>query len=107
MNNIDSHPRLLSLSTPPSSSRPSSIVPTTHTPSPRRSHDSQHDAHHFAHLSAHLHSTKAESGFQTSLRRLWSGVKEVAREHHRSVNAAYEATHGAGAGVRGVVGVRV
>lgn len=102
MNNMDSHPRVLSLST--GSSYASSIVPTPTASTPttqsqRASTDSQHAAHHFVNLG------KTEKSLNSSIRKLWREVKEVAREHHRSVNAAYEATHGAG--LRGVEGVRV
>lgn len=94
MNNLDSHPRLLSLSasTPSTStsSPPRSIISTASTPIPRPSTDSQHAAHHF------VGTGRAERSFRVEMRRLWEGVKEGAREHHRSVNAAYEATHGAG-----------
>lgn len=107
MNNMDSHPRILSLSSSSSSTHTPCTVPTaspsgtqSYGTTPRLSTDSQHAAHHFVNLNH-----KAEGRLNSSIRKLWREVKEVAREHHRSVNAAYEATHGAG--MRGVEGVRV
>ncbi|KAF3035933.1 hypothetical protein E8E12_005080 [Didymella heteroderae] len=107
MSNMDSHPRILSLSSasgPRTASNSSSIVSTPATQSTRVSHDSQHDAHHFVNMN------KTEKNLNSSIKKLWKQVKVAAQEHHRSVNAAYEATHGAGRmpGKFGVVGgVRV
>lgn len=94
MSNMDSHPRILSLSSASgvrASSNSSSIVSTPATQSARVSHDSQHDAHHFVNLNS-----KTEKNLNSSIKKLWKQVKVAAQEHHRSVNAAYEATHGAG-----------
>lgn len=93
MSNMDSHPRILSLSSASgvrASSNSSSIVSTPASQSARASHDSQHDAHHFVNMN------KTEKNLNSSIKRLWKSVKVAAQEHHRSVNAAYEATHGAG-----------
>ncbi|KAJ4402763.1 hypothetical protein N0V91_006984 [Didymella pomorum] len=95
MSNLDSHPRILSLSSASgvpraSSSNSTSIVSTPAGPSARASHDSQHDAHHFVNMN------KTEKNLNSSIKKLWKSVKVAAQEHHRSVNAAYEATHGAG-----------
>ena len=93
MSNLDSHPRILSLSSAsgvPRASNSSSIVSTPATQSARVSHDSQHDAHHF------VNANKTEKNLNSSIKKLWKSVKVAAQEHHRSVNAAYEATHGAG-----------
>lgn len=93
MSNLDSHPRILSLSSASgvrASSNSSSIVSTPATQSARVSHDSQHDAHHFVNMN------KTEKNLNSSIKKLWKQVKVAAQEHHRSVNAAYEATHGAG-----------
>lgn len=104
MSNIDSHPRILSLSSsssvPKSTSNSSSIVSTPVSQSRRVSHDSQHDAHHFVNLG------KTEKNSNSSIKKLWKQVKVAAQEHHRSVNAAYEATHGAGR-LGAIGGVRV
>lgn len=99
MNNMDSHPRVLSLSAG-SGSHSSSIVSTPVTQSRRASHDSQHDAHHFVSLG------KTEKSLNSSIKKLWKEFKLAAAEHHRSVNAAYEATHGAGARPGVLGGVR-
>lgn len=99
MNNLDSHPRVLSLSA--GSSANTSIVSTPITQSRRVSRDSQHDAHHFINLG------KTEKTLNSSIKKLWKDFKHAAAEHHRSVNAAYEATHGAGARVGALGGIRV
>jgi hypothetical protein len=103
MNNLDSHPRLLSLSAG-STNTPSIVsTPRTHTPldSRRASHESQHDAHHFINLG------KTETTLNSSIKKLWKDFKHAAAEHHRSVNAAYEATHGGGARIGALGGIRV
>jgi hypothetical protein len=99
MSNLDCHPRVLSLSA--GSSANSSIVSTPITQSRRVSHDSQHDAHHFVNLG------KTEKTLNSSIKKLWKDFKHAAAEHHRSVNAAYEATHGTGARLGAIGGVRV
>lgn len=103
MNNLDSHPRVLSLSAGSShkTSADTSIVSTPITRSRRASYDSEHDAHHFINLG------KTEKTLNSSIKKLWRDIKHAAAEHHRSVNAAYEATHGAGARIGAIGGVRV
>ncbi|KAJ8114064.1 hypothetical protein OPT61_g3965 [Boeremia exigua] len=103
MNNMESHPRVLSLGTGSSSQTPS-IVPTPTVQSRRASHDSQHDAHYFVNLNG---MSKTDRSLNSSIKKLWKDVKEAAKEHHRSVNAAYEATHGGGARTGTIGGVRV
>lgn len=100
MNNMDSHPRVLSLSAA-SGSHSSSIVSTPTTQSRRPSHDSQHDAHYFVNMG------KTERTLNSTIKKLWKDIKHAAAEHHRSVNAAYEATHGGGARMSALGGVRV
>jgi hypothetical protein len=99
MNNIESHPRVLSLSAGSSAMS----TPRTQTPfeSRRASHESQHDAHHFINLG------KTEKTLNSSIKKLWSEIKHAAAEHHRSVNAAFEATHGAGARIGALGGIRI
>ncbi|OAL02486.1 hypothetical protein IQ06DRAFT_375285 [Phaeosphaeriaceae sp. SRC1lsM3a] len=97
MNTTDSHPRILSLSSPHSStaSTPSSTTPAANTPltqSGRPSHESAHDAHHFVASQEKTHKT-----LNGSIKKMWKQVKQHAVEHHRSVNAAYQAQYGAGA----------
>lgn len=99
MNNMDPHPRVLSLSAG-SSHNTYSIVSMPVTQSRRASHDSQHDAHYFVNLG------KTEKTPNASVKKLWRDFKHAAAEHHRSVNAAYEATHGAGARSGAIAGVR-
>ncbi|KAF2128454.1 hypothetical protein P153DRAFT_293138 [Dothidotthia symphoricarpi CBS 119687] len=84
MSNLDCHPRVLSLSAG------SSGDSTPFSQSRRESHESAHDAHHFVHLE------KTDSKLNQSLKKMWKDIKNHAAEHHRSVNAAYQATHGAG-----------
>lgn len=99
MSITDHHPRVLSLSSPiPSSNPSSSTTPsqttssTPQTQSRRPSHESAHDAHHF--LSAQEKTHRTLNG---SIKKMWEGIKQHAVEHHRSVNAAYQAQYGAGA----------
>ncbi|KAF1362014.1 hypothetical protein EJ07DRAFT_109032 [Lizonia empirigonia] len=99
MNNTDFHPRILSLSTGSSASTSAAATPTTQ--SRRASHDSQHEAYHFANLG------KTDKTLNSSIKKLWKGIKHAAVEHHRSVNAAYEATHGVGARIGALGGIRV
>ncbi|RAR06872.1 hypothetical protein DDE82_003104 [Stemphylium lycopersici] len=92
MNNTDSHPRVLSLSSP-SSSIPA--TPAAH--SRRESIDSAHDAHHFVALAQqqqHENDAKTHHKVNLSIKKMWDGVKKHASEHHRSVNAAYMASYG-------------
>ena len=90
MNNIDSHPRVLSLS---SASPNTSTSSTPATQSTRASHESAHDAHHFVNQQENTHKT-----LNGSIKKMWKEIKHHAAEHHRSVNAAYRAQYGAGAG---------
>jgi hypothetical protein len=93
MNNLDSHPRILSLSSSSSSSTPNtSTAATPITQSTRASHESAHDAHHFV-----AAQDKTSKTLNDSIRKMWSQVKNHAVEHHRSVNAAYRAQYGGGA----------
>jgi hypothetical protein len=89
MNNFDSHPRILSLS---SASTPSSIPTTPSSQSRRQSHESAHDAHHFVNQEE-----KTQHKLNLSIKKMWEGVKKHAIEHHKSVNAAYMASYGCGA----------
>ncbi|USP75771.1 hypothetical protein yc1106_03045 [Curvularia clavata] len=94
MNNSDCHPRVLSLSSTPSSSIPA--TPAAH--SRRASHESAHDAHHFVALQQQQENeAKAQHKLNLSIKKMWEGVKKHASEHHRSVNAAYMASYGCGA----------
>jgi hypothetical protein len=89
MNNFDSHPRILSLS---SASTPSSSIPTTpFSQSRRQSHESAHDAHNFVNQEE-----KTQHKLNLSIKKMWEGVKKHAVEHHKSVNAAYMASYGCG-----------
>ena len=91
MNTIDSHPRVLSLS----SASPSPNTSTSSTPavqSRRASHESAHDAHHFVNQQETTHKT-----LNGSIKKMWKEIKQHAAEHHRSVNAAYRVQYGAGA----------
>ncbi|KAH8725247.1 hypothetical protein GQ44DRAFT_707399 [Phaeosphaeriaceae sp. PMI808] len=92
MNNTDSHPRVLSLS----SASPNTSNASTPLESRRESHESAHDAHHFTSPAE----DKTQKTLNGSIKKLWKGIKQHAVEHHRSVNAAYEAQWGAGARAR-------
>jgi hypothetical protein len=97
MNNTDSHPRILSLSSssyiPTLSSNASSNAYNTPTTQSRRaSHESAHDAHHFVSAQEKTHRT-----LNGSIKKMWKDIKHHAAEHHRSVNAAYQAQYGGGA----------
>jgi hypothetical protein len=96
MNNLDSHPRVLSLSTsrsPSSTSTPqASNTATPVTQSRRASHESAHDAHHFIALQ-----DKTSNTLNGSIKKIWKEIKHHAAEHHRSVNMAYRAQYGGGA----------
>ncbi|KAH7087613.1 hypothetical protein FB567DRAFT_349432 [Paraphoma chrysanthemicola] len=91
--NIDSHPRVLSLSANTSSaSTPMTSGAATPMESRRASHESAHDAHHFVSAEEKTHKT-----LNGSIKKMWKDIKHHAAEHHRSVNAAYRAQYGAGA----------
>jgi hypothetical protein len=95
MNNFDSHPRVLSLSGASTPQISSSSTPAGTTPleqSRRASHESAHDAHHFVAAQEKTHKT-----LNGSIKKMWKEIKHHAAEHHRSVNAAYQAQYGAGA----------
>jgi hypothetical protein len=89
MNNLDSHPRVLSLSA--SSSPNSTNASTPAAVSRRASQESAHDAHHFVAAQEKTHKT-----LNGSIKKMWKDIKQHAVEHHRSVNAAYAAQYGAG-----------
>jgi hypothetical protein len=95
MNNLDSHPRVLSLSSAsPSPRSTNASTPAANTPltqSGRPSHESAHDAHHFVASQEKTHRT-----LNGSIKKMWKDIKQHAVEHHRSVNAAYQAQYGAG-----------
>jgi hypothetical protein len=98
MNNMDSHPRVLSLSSTSSPMNSMSSTPAANTPltqSRRPSHESAHDAHHFVNAQEKTHKT-----LNGSIKKLWKDIKHHASEHHKSVNAAYQAQYGAGANAR-------
>jgi hypothetical protein len=92
MNNLDSHPRILSLSSSSTSTQNTSTAATPITRSTRASHESAHDAHHFV-----AAQDKTSKTLNDSIKKMWSQVKNHAVEHHRSVNAAYRAQYGGGA----------
>jgi hypothetical protein len=95
MNNFDSHPRVLSLSGASTPRVSSTSTPSATTPleqSRRPSHDSAHEAHHFVASQEKTHKT-----LNGSIKKMWKEIKHHAAEHHRSVNAAYQAQYGAGA----------
>lgn len=87
MNTTDSHPRVLSLSTPSTSPSTPSSATTPQTQSRRPSHD----ADHFVASQEKTHRT-----LNGSIKKMWRDIKHHAAEHHRSVNAAYQAQYGAG-----------
>jgi hypothetical protein len=97
MNNLDSHPRVLSVSstsrTSSSNSTPqASTTATPATQSRRASHESAHDAHHFI-----ATQDKTSNTLNGSIKKIWKEIKHHAAEHHRSVNMAYQAQYGGGA----------
>jgi hypothetical protein len=94
MNNLDSHPRVLSLSSATSPRSTNASTPAANTPltqSRRQSRESAHDAHHFVASQEKTHKT-----LNGSIKKMWKDIKQHAVEHHRSVNAAYRAQYGAG-----------
>ena len=66
MNNMDSHPRVLSLS---AGSGSSSIVSTPISQSRRVSNDSAHDASHFVNMN------KTDSKLNASIKKPWKAIK--------------------------------
>jgi hypothetical protein len=96
MNNMDCHPRVLSLSSTTSPFNSTSSTPATQ--SRRPSHESAHDAHHFVNAQEKTH--KSLNG---SIKKMWKEIKQHASEHHKSVNAAYAAQYGAGARLASVI----
>lgn len=88
MNNADLHPRVLSLSAD------SSAAATPTDQSRRASHESEHAATtHFASQQDKTHKT-----LNQSIKKMWKDIKHAAVEHHRGVNAAYQASYGYGTG---------
>jgi hypothetical protein len=85
MSIVEYHPRILSLSAE------SSVASTPLNQSRRASVESQHQAHHFVH-----HDDHTSKSLNQSIKKMWKEIKHAAAEHHRSVNAAYEASYGAG-----------
>ena len=84
MSIVEYHPRILSLSAE------SSVASTPLNQSRRASVESQHQAHHF------VHNDHTSKRLNQSIKKMWREIKHAAVEHHRSVNAAYEASYGAG-----------
>ncbi|OAL51002.1 hypothetical protein IQ07DRAFT_507863, partial [Pyrenochaeta sp. DS3sAY3a] len=94
MNNADLHPRVLSLSAD------SSAAATPTDQSRRASHESEHAATtHFASQQDKTHKT-----LNQSIKKMWKDIKHAAVEHHRGVNAAYQASYGYGTGAYRVGG---
>jgi hypothetical protein len=90
MNNMDSHPRVLSLSS--SSTTPRATPSTTPFDQSRRaSHESAYDAHHFVNQEE-----KTQHKLNASIKKMWKDIKQHAAEHHKSVNMAYAVSYGAG-----------
>ncbi|KAF1850926.1 uncharacterized protein K460DRAFT_361681 [Cucurbitaria berberidis CBS 394.84] len=87
MSITDYHPRILSLA-----SGGSSIISTPTHQSRRESHESAYDAHHFT----SQQQLKTENTLNQSIKKMWKEIKHAAAEHHKSVNAAYQASYGAG-----------
>ncbi|CBY01077.1 hypothetical protein IAQ61_011968 [Plenodomus lingam] len=82
---MDCHPRVTS----PSANSSLTSTPLEH--SRRTSRDSAHDARHFLQPEEKTHHT-----LNQSIKKMWREIKQHAIEHHRSVNAAWQAQYGAG-----------
>ena len=88
MNNTDSHPRVLSLS---SASTPLTSTANTPMTQSRRQSVEGENFHQ---------EDKTSKTLNGSIKKMWKEIKQHAIEHHRSVNMAYQASYGAGTHAR-------
>ncbi|KAJ4367019.1 hypothetical protein N0V83_007549 [Neocucurbitaria cava] len=83
-------PRVLSLSA--ASTPATATTPSNQSRRNSSQAESAHDAHHFV----AQQQQKTDKSLNMSIKKMWKDIKQHAAEHHRSVNAAYQASYGAG-----------
>ncbi len=93
--NTEFHPRIMAFHTDSTAPNSTSSTPQAQTPVAQSRRESL-DGGAARNASVVEQQEKTHKSLNQSIKKMWKEVKQHAAEHHRSVNNAYEATHGAG-----------